>query len=104
MTRDAMAVLTGIKIIEDSSMLVWSMAPYPRSTARAKRRAARGFPQHMRWSAVPSEEVFYIKGERAAVMHPEMARRLRAELVEKRERRLSPFAAWSGGLCGMAIT
>ena len=73
MTRDAMAVLTGIKIIEDSSMLVWSMAPYPRSTARAKRRAARGFPQHMRWSAVPSEEVFIVD---------DVAFRLRSEVGE----------------------
>ena len=49
--------------------------PHPRSPGRAKRRAARGFPQHMRF-----EHRAYVIGDRIYV-HPNGYAALRAALV-----------------------
>lgn len=73
----------GVRIIEDLNCLDWTETPYPRSPARAKRRAARGFPQHMRRTAKPSRFARVLPGGGTMIMHPAMAQALRKAIPER---------------------
>ena len=73
MTDRAALLMAGVRIIEDRNML--ERRPHPRSPSRAKRRAARGFPQHTAW--FPMHRAYQLP-DGTLVMHPQMASDLRA--------------------------
>ena len=60
-----------VDIVED-----WSRV---RSPARARRRRKLGHPQRIAYRETPKEDAYVIHGQ-TIVMHPEMARKLRAML------------------------
>jgi hypothetical protein len=68
-------MLRGFQIVIDPDMT--ERVPYPRSPARAKRRAARGFPQHHR--SAPSSKV--IRAGSTLYMHPATYAALRREVA-----------------------
>lgn len=76
-------MFAGITIVERLDMVDlvedWSRV---RSPGRARRRR-RKHPQNIRTIAVPKREAIAIDGGRTLIMHPEMARQLRAQIQER---------------------
>ncbi len=68
----------GVRIVEDKQMV--ERVPFPRSPARAKRRARKGHPQHMTWR--PMKKIYQLR-DGTMVMHPTIAKEIRAELHAK---------------------
>lgn len=58
--------LAAIRVITDPNLV--ERVPYPRSPARAKRRAKLGHPQHMR--TVPAKTGYFIEVQNVFVVHP----------------------------------
>lgn len=76
-----MSLYAGLQIIEDINMVDyhedWSDV---RSHGRARRRRMRGFKQRIRITATPKKEAIQFGSK--VIMHPEMARQLRAKIRE----------------------
>lgn len=69
-------LMGGIRI--STSTLMTKRVAYPRSPARAKRRAAKGHPQH--YADRPREDFIATDGGLHIICHPSMYRKLRAAL------------------------
>jgi len=76
----------GVRIIEDITLTDmvedWSKV---RSPSRARRRLRQGHRQNIRFLQVPKKRAFSIDGGRTLIMHPEMARQLRAMTIVARD-------------------
>jgi hypothetical protein len=76
----------GVRIVESPLMVDtvedWSGC---RSIPRAKRRHARGIKTAMRLISVPKKNAYAMDNGRTLVMHPEMARQMRAEAAKDAE-------------------
>lgn len=72
--------LTSIAI-HTTTLLPAELQPYPRSPARAKRRAKLGHPQHHR--LVPSRKIFFVNG--SYLCHPARLAQLKAEIERVRD-------------------
>lgn len=73
----------GLRIVEDAGMVDpyedWSRV---RSPGRARRRLRYGYRQNIVVRYKPKKEAISIDGGRTMIMHPEMARALRAAVKE----------------------
>lgn len=70
------STLGALKIVVDAGLQ--ERRPHPKSPARARRRARRGFPQHYAWFPLPRAIAV---GDRL-FMHPEVYDRMRQQVAE----------------------
>lgn len=74
----------GIEIVVSTAMVEMRMVPYPRSPARARRRARLGHKQHQELRPVPMKVAYQMPDGRL-VMHPDLAAQIRAAAARRPE-------------------